>query len=151
MLSKIYQIFFTLKLWPCYLQVLLYFENNANKEKRSVEFQLFSIKFCHHKGGRIPLTSKVYTLVARYCLDKNYGGWLCVWDRLFGTFQEEKQDEDIVYGLVDQPQFFNVIRHQLFYFPLLANKTSSGVTKTVDHVKKWIYGPGWFPNLNLPR
>ena len=71
---------------------------------------------------------------------------------MFGTFQEEKQDEDIVYGLVDQPQFFNVIRHQLFYFPLLANKTSSAAGATMaDHVRKWLYGPGWFPNLNLPR
>ena len=71
---------------------------------------------------------------------------------MFGTFQEEKQDEDIVYGLVDQPQFFNVIRHQLFYFPLLENKTSSAAGATrADHVRKWLYGPGWFPNLNLPR
>ncbi len=33
---------------------------------------------------------------ARY-LDKNHGGILIVWDRLFGTFQEE--DEAVVYGL----------------------------------------------------
>ncbi|NUP08183.1 MAG: sterol desaturase family protein [Polyangiaceae bacterium] len=33
---------------------------------------------------------------ARY-LDKNYGGILIVWDRLFGTFQAE--DEPVVYGL----------------------------------------------------
>jgi len=26
-------------------------------------------------------------------LDKNYGGVLIVWDRLFGTFQEEEQKE----------------------------------------------------------
>jgi alkylglycerol monooxygenase len=24
-----------------------------------------------------------------YCIDKNYGGTLCIFDRLFGTFQEE--------------------------------------------------------------
>ena len=96
--------------------------------------------------------SRVEFSTSRYCLDKNYGGWLSVWDRLFGTFQEEKHGEDIVYGLVDQPQFFNVIRHQLFYFPLLANKTSpqKGFS-SADHIKKWLYGPGWFPNLNLPR
>ncbi len=34
-----------------------------------------------------------------YCLDKNYGGILIVWDRLFGTFVEERDDEHIIYGV----------------------------------------------------
>jgi alkylglycerol monooxygenase len=32
-----------------------------------------------------------------YCLDKNYGGILILWDRLFGTFEDER-DEPISYG-----------------------------------------------------
>ena len=67
--------------------------------------------------------------IARYCLDKNYGGWLSVWDRIFGTFQEERAEEDIVYGLVDQPQFFDVIKHQLFYFKILHAKVIQLSTK----------------------
>ena len=88
----------------------------------------------------------------RYCLDKNYGGWLCVWDRLFGTFQEERPGEEIVYGLVDQPKFFDVIRHQLFYFPLLHSKLPTSPTSSwTDRVKCYLFGPGWFPGLDLPR
>lgn len=34
-----------------------------------------------------------------YCIDKNYGGILVIWDRLFGTFTEERPDEKIVYGV----------------------------------------------------
>jgi alkylglycerol monooxygenase len=34
-----------------------------------------------------------------YCIDRNYGGILIVWDRLFGTFAEEKPGEAIVYGV----------------------------------------------------
>ncbi|NBU26396.1 MAG: sterol desaturase family protein, partial [Gammaproteobacteria bacterium] len=34
-----------------------------------------------------------------YCIDRNYGGILIVWDRLFGTFVEERDDERIVYGV----------------------------------------------------
>ena len=49
----------------------------------------------------------------RYCLDKNYAGVLIIWDRMFGTFEQEKEDENIVYGLVDQPQYFNPIKHQV--------------------------------------
>lgn len=52
----------------------------------------------------------------RYCLDKNYGSVLIIWDKIFGTFQEEKKDEKIVYGLVDQPQFFNPLKHHVTCF-----------------------------------
>ena len=34
-----------------------------------------------------------------YCIDRNYGGILVVWDRLFGTFTEERDGEKIVYGV----------------------------------------------------
>ena len=49
----------------------------------------------------------------RYCLDKNYAGVLIIWDRLFGTFEKFRPEEEITYGLVDQPQFFNPLRHQV--------------------------------------
>ena len=49
----------------------------------------------------------------RYCLNKNYAGVLIIWDRMFGTFEWEREDEKIVYGLVDQPQFFNPAKHQV--------------------------------------
>ncbi|MFN2289381.1 MAG: sterol desaturase family protein [Chromatocurvus sp.] len=35
---------------------------------------------------------------ARY-LDRNHGGVLIVWDRLFGTFSEERDDDPVRYGL----------------------------------------------------
>ena len=34
-----------------------------------------------------------------YCIDRNYGGIFIVWDRLFGTFAEERDDEPVVYGI----------------------------------------------------
>ena len=46
-------------------------------------------------------------------MDKNYAGVLIIWDRMFGTFEQERQTEKIVFGLVDQPQYFNPIRHQV--------------------------------------
>lgn len=44
-------------------------------------------------------------------LDKNYGGVLCIWDRLFGTFCPEV--EKVEYGLVKQIETFNPIKIQL--------------------------------------
>ena len=58
----------------------------------------------------------------RYCLDKNYAGVLIIWDRMFGTFEAEKEDEEIVYGLVDQPQYFNPFKHQVRELLLFLDK-----------------------------
>ena len=49
----------------------------------------------------------------KYCLDKNFGGWLIIWDRMFGTFQEELPDVPIVYGLVDQVKSYNPLYVQV--------------------------------------
>jgi len=35
---------------------------------------------------------------ARY-IDKNYGGILILWDRMFGTFADERDDESVVFGV----------------------------------------------------
>jgi sterol desaturase/sphingolipid hydroxylase (fatty acid hydroxylase superfamily) len=32
-------------------------------------------------------------------LDRNYGGFFIIWDRLFGTFQEELDEEPCIYGI----------------------------------------------------
>ena len=49
----------------------------------------------------------------KWCLDKNYAGVLIIWDRMFGTFQKERFDDPIVYGLVVQPQEMNIINNQV--------------------------------------
>jgi sterol desaturase/sphingolipid hydroxylase (fatty acid hydroxylase superfamily) len=44
------------------------------------------------------------------CLDKNYGGVLIVFDRLFGTFAEAPKDEPLRYGLVGGTASYNPLR-----------------------------------------
>ena len=41
-------------------------------------------------------------------IDKNYGNLLIVWDRMFGTFEPEK--ESVKYGLVKNVKTFNPIK-----------------------------------------
>lgn len=60
-----------------------------------------------------PSHHKVHHGSNRYCIDVNYGGVLIIWDKLFGTFQEERANEKIIYGLVYQPQFFNPLKHHV--------------------------------------
>ena len=80
----------------------------------------------------------------RYCLDKNYACVLIIWDRMFGTFAWEREDEKIVYGLVEQPQFFNPLKHQLFYFGKIIEKACS-MENWLDRLSAVFKGPGWFP------
>ena len=41
-------------------------------------------------------------------IDKNYGNLFIIWDRIFGTFEEEK--EPVTYGLVSNVNTFNPIK-----------------------------------------
>ncbi len=43
---------------------------------------------------------------ARY-LDRNYGGVFIIWDRMFGTFEAERDDEPVRYGIVRNLATFN--------------------------------------------
>ena len=44
-----------------------------------------------------------------YCIDRNYGGIFIFWDRLFGSFAEERDGEPIVYGIRTPLASFNPI------------------------------------------
>jgi len=79
----------------------------------------------------------------RYCLDKNYAGVLSIWDRIFGTFEELGDPDELVYGLIGQTPFYNLVKHQLFYFGLIHEKALA-TDSWGDWVRAWIYGPGWF-------
>lgn len=51
-----------------------------------------------------------------YCIDRNYGGILVLWDRMFGTFIEERAGEPIVYGVRTQLASFNPLWGNLHYY-----------------------------------
>lgn len=43
--------------------------------------------------------------------DRNFGGVLIIWDRLFGTFQAEDEKIPVRYGLVENIESLNPLRH----------------------------------------
>ena len=47
-------------------------------------------------------------------IDKNYGNFLIIWDRMFGTFKEEKND--IVYGIRENVKTFNPVKITFFFW-----------------------------------
>lgn len=79
-----------------------------------------------------------------YCLDKNYGGVLIIWDRLFGTFTMEKNKEEIIYGLVVSPRSFNPLYLQTFYTQAMFTKSLS-MTGLGNKLAGFWKGPSWFP------
>lgn len=75
-------------------------------------------------------------------LDKNMGMVLILWDRMFGTFQKELENEDIIYGLTKQPEdtgAVNIIFHE--FRALLADVKKA--SKLSDKIKYFLYPPGW--------
>lgn len=56
---------------------------------------------------------------ARY-LDRNHGGVLIVWDRLFGTFAPEERAEPVCYGLTHDIATFNPFRIATHEFAAIA-------------------------------
>ncbi len=76
------------------------------------------LKFIGHLGPlefifSTPSHHRVHHGRNPYCIDKNYGGTLIIWDRLFGTFEAERSEEPVVYGLIHNVQSFNQLYCQV--------------------------------------
>uniref|UniRef100_A0A8D3AXB9 Alkylglycerol monooxygenase n=1 Tax=Scophthalmus maximus TaxID=52904 RepID=A0A8D3AXB9_SCOMX len=77
-----------------------------------------------------------------YCIDKNYGGILIIWDRLFGTFAEET--DKVVYGLVFPIKTFEILYVQFHYYSYLWRKSKT--YKAISNkLSTFIKGPSWKP------
>ena len=77
---------------------------------RCFSFIFFSFFFFASSSN---VSSRRYAGSNKYCLDKNYGAWLIIWDKMFGTFEAYRPEEEIVYGLVDPVQSFNPLYLQV--------------------------------------
>ena len=86
-----------------------------------------------------PSQHRVHHAVNPRYLDKNYAATLCIWDRLFGTFQEEK--EQPVYGLVKPLGSFDPFWAQVHHFFDMARRTTK--VSGLDKLRVWLRGPEW--------
>jgi len=60
-----------------------------------------------------PSHHRVHHAVNPRYLDRNYAGVLIIWDRMFGTFEAERADDKVRYGLVNPLRSFNLLRAAL--------------------------------------
>jgi alkylglycerol monooxygenase len=77
-------------------------------------------------------------------LEKNYVGVFLVWDHIFGSFQEELEEEPCIYGIRGQLNSWNPVWANLHYYWAMA--TDAWHAKSWwDKVKVWFAPPGWRP------
>lgn len=75
-------------------------------------------------------------------IDKNHGGTLILWDRWFGTFQQE--EERPTYGITVPTQTWNPVKANLQPFARLWSEMKM-VPGAANKLKLAIMPPGWYP------
>ena len=99
-----------------------------------------------------PSHHRVHHAINHKYLDKNYGQILIIWDKMFGSFQEELRHEKPVYGILRPANTWNPIiinfKH-LWQLMLDAFHTK----RFWDKIRIWFMPTGWRPNdvkINFP-
>uniref|UniRef100_A0A0N4ZVI3 Alkylglycerol monooxygenase n=1 Tax=Parastrongyloides trichosuri TaxID=131310 RepID=A0A0N4ZVI3_PARTI len=92
-----------------------------------------------------------------YCIDKNYGGVFIIWDKMFYTFEKEREDDPPIYGLVTPEKSFNQLYLQfhtlidiLFKKPFTKNENGEEIfSGIINKIKATIYPPGYYPGNDV--
>lgn len=116
------------------------------------------IAFLHHTEfiGKLGWFEKYFTTPSHHrvhhgvnfpYLDKNFGEFLIIWDKMFGTFAEEK--EKVVYGIYDHPKSWNPIKINFHYYIVLW-EYAVAAPFWWDKLRVWFMPAGWRPR-GLPE
>ena len=78
-------------------------------------------------------------------LDANYAGVFIIWDRMFGTFVEERRDEPPHYGIVQNLGTFNPLR--VAFHEWIALFKDLGKSRSAGEIFGYLLRqPGWTPD-----
>lgn len=100
-----------------------------------------------------PSNHRVHHAQNERYLDRNYGGLFILWDRLFGTFQEEQDDEPVVFGIRGALKSWSPIKALTHIYVDMA-QDSWRTARWQDKLKVWVARNGWRPAdvaTNYPR
>jgi alkylglycerol monooxygenase len=91
-----------------------------------------------------PSQHRVHHAINPIYIDKNLSAIFCVWDRMFGTFQEELKEEPPVYGVLKPVQSWNPI--WINFQHLWGLLQDAWNTKNwEDKISLWFRPTGWRP------
>jgi sterol desaturase/sphingolipid hydroxylase (fatty acid hydroxylase superfamily) len=91
-----------------------------------------------------PSNHRVHHAVNDPYLDRNYGGILIVWDRMFGSFQDEIEQEPCVYGTRDALRSWNPLVANWHVYGELLRKTGR-TRRWRDKLRVWWEPAHWQP------
>lgn len=78
-------------------------------------------------------------------LDKNYAGVFIIWDKMFGTFQPELDDQEIRYGIVKNLGTYNPLKISVHeWFGIFDDMRKAGSLR--DALMFLLAPPGWSPD-----
>ena len=97
-----------------------------------------------------PSNHRVHHAVNDRYLDKNYGGILIVWDRLFGTFEDEDARAPCVYGTRSPLNSWDPLWANAQVYADLA-RASCQTPRWRDKLRLWWMPPGWQPPGSPPK
>lgn len=92
-----------------------------------------------------PSHHRVHHAINRQYLDRNYGATLIVWDRLFGTFEPER--EPCVYGITKPLRSFNPVWANFAYWGELF-RVARAAPNLPRALRVFVARPGWNPASN---
>jgi sterol desaturase/sphingolipid hydroxylase (fatty acid hydroxylase superfamily) len=76
-------------------------------------------------------------------LDRNHAGILIIWDKLFGTFQPELENEKVVYGLVKNIHTYNPIKIAFLEWFYMFKDAFTGKKSLKERLLYLTKPPGW--------
>lgn len=91
-----------------------------------------------------PSHHRVHHAINKEYLDRNHSQIFIIWDKLFGTFQEELDDVPPVYGVTRPVRTWNPIKINFQHFFLLV-KDAWRARSWWDKVRIWFMPTGWRP------
>jgi hypothetical protein len=91
-----------------------------------------------------PSHHRVHHSINPIYMDKNFGQIFIFWDKLFGTFQEERDDTPPVYGITRPVQTWNPIKIN-FQHILLLIRDAWHARDWRDKLRIWFMPTGWRP------
>lgn len=77
-------------------------------------------------------------------MDRNYGGVFIFWDRLFGTFQEEDENEPVIFGVTTPLASWNPLWANLQFYAQLWDDARRA-ERNWDKLRIWFMRTGWRP------
>lgn len=91
-----------------------------------------------------PAAHRVHHAVNAIYVDKNYGGFIMLWDRLFGTWVAEREDEPCVFGVRKPYRSWNPLYAHIDWWMRLW-KDAAHTVRWRDKILLWFMPTGWRP------